>query len=327
MRLFYSYLAGLLIWLAAGQPAWGQASRPAAADSTRPRHYTYTERMPIFPGGDSTDARASFGRFKHFLEDSLQLPPLALRDQVSGRVFLSFAVTAEGRTTDLHIAQGLRADVDAAVLRHAQRLRRVRWRPGTQNGRPVRVAFTVPLSFNLPPGRVAAPDSLDLPRFRKLRLPLSEWSLGHAGIPAGKGIIYGTCLQRLGFSSGGLPQYVQVVNLTTGQVFRLGVKPALRSRRENRFCYALPAGRYALREYEFGQFERLARPVAGPGPTVAATRYVFTLAAGQLHYVGTWNLANVHEPLFTDEKTALDAALQTDFPAINFGAAQVAIPR
>ena len=55
--------------------------------------------MPIFPGGDSTDARASFGRFKRFLEDSLQLPPLALRDQVSGRVFLSFAVSAEGRTT------------------------------------------------------------------------------------------------------------------------------------------------------------------------------------------------------------------------------------
>jgi hypothetical protein len=117
------------------------------------------------------------------------------------------------------------------------------------------------------------------------------------------------------------------VNLSTGQLFRLGVKHALRSRRENNFCYALPAGRYALKEYEFGQFERLARPVAGPGPTVAATRYVFTLAAGQLHYVGTWNLANAHEPIFLDEKAALDAELQADFPAVNFGAARVAIPR
>jgi TonB family protein len=323
MRLLSSCFLSLIIWLMASLPAFGQASRPPA-DSAKPS--TYTERVPIFPGGDSTDARASFSRFKRFLEDSLQLPPLTQRDQVRGQVFLSFAVTAAGRTTDLHIAKGLRADIDSAVLRHARRLRRVRWRPGTQQGRPVRVAFTVPLSFNLPPSGLA-PDSLDLPRFTKLRLPLAAWSLSRADIPAGKGIIYGTCLQRLGFSSGGLPQYVQVVNLSTGQVFRLGVKPTLRSRRENRFCYALPAGRYALREYEFGQFERLARPVTGPGPTVAATRYVFTLAAGQLHYVGTWNLTSAGEPLFLNEKTTLDAALHADFPAVNFSAAQVAIPQ
>jgi TonB family protein len=325
MRLFYVCFLGLIFWLAAGAPAWGQASR-LPADSVPSKAYHYSERLPIFPGGDSTDTRASFGRFKRFLEDSLQLPPLALRDRVRGQVFLSFAVTAAGRTTDLKIAKGLRADVDSAVLRHAQRLRRVRWQPGTQQGQPVRVAFSVPLSFNLPPGGLA-PDSLDLPRFNKLRLPLAAWSLGRASLPAGKGIVYGTCLQRLGFSSGGLPQYVRVINLSTGQPFRLGVKPAVRSRRENTFCYALPAGRYALSEYEFGQFERLARPAAGPGPTVAATRYVFTVVPGQLHYVGTWNLANAHEPLFLDEKTALDATLQADFPAVDFGAARVAIPR
>jgi len=325
MRQFYLCFAGLIFWLAASSRACGQAG-PPPADSARGKSHPYTERVPIFPGGDSTDARASFSRFKHFLEDSLRLPPLALRDQVRGQVFLAFAVTAAGRTTDLHIAKGLRADVDSVVLRHARRLGRVRWQPGTQQGRPVRVAFTVPVSFNLPPGG-QAPDSLDLPRFNKLRRPLGAWSLGRTSVPAGKGLVYGTCLQRLGFSSGGLPQYVQVVNLSTGQVFRLGVKPALRSRRENSFCYALPAGRYALKEYEFGQFERLARPVTGPGATVAATRYVFTLAAGQLHYVGTWNLANAGEPLFLDEKNALDATLQADFPAVNFGAAQVAIPR
>lgn len=300
----------------------GQAQTSAVAPGTP---YVYREQVPIFPGGDSTNAQASFLRFKQFLQDSLKLPPLALRDQVSGRVLLAFAVTPAGRTTELKIVQGLRADVDSAVLRHARRLQRVQWQPGTQQGRPVRVAFTVPLSINLPKG-TAAPDSLDLPRFHKARLPASLWSLRHP-VPGRQGIIYGSCVPRPGGGSGGQGHYVRVVNLTTGQVFRLPVKPAMHLQREYAFYYPLPSGRYALSEYEWGQpTERLARRLALPGPTVAATRYVFRVEAGQLNYVGTWNLARPHEPLFLDEKAALDALLQPESTALHFADARRAIP-
>jgi len=321
-------LGFLLLWAAALGCCRAQTA-PTVAD----KPYTYTERMPIFPGGDSTDTRASFGRFKRFLEDSLRLPPLALRDHVQGQVFLSFTVAFDGRTTGLKVAKGLRPDVDSAVLRHARRLQRVRWQPGTQQGKPVPVAFTVPVSFNLPAGWGAATDSLDLPRFNNLRLPSAGWNLHHPRLPAGKGVIYGTCLQRLGLASGGLGQYVRLVNLTTNEVFRLNVKPIMRSRRENVFSYALPAGRYALSQYEYStssfniHVERLRKPGRAGSPAVAASRYVFVVAAGQLHYVGTWNLANENEPIFMDEKAELDAALQPDFPEADFGAARVALPR
>jgi hypothetical protein len=121
---------------------------------------------------------------------------------------------------------------------------------------------------------------------------------------------------------------------------RLIVKPFAKSRLENAFCYALPAGRYALYQHEYPDatwgayrqhLEELRKPAAGllaPSATdLRATRYLFTVEAGQVHYVGTWNLANEHEPIFLDEKSALDALLQPENQPLYFEKARVAIPR
>jgi len=339
MRRLSSCFSGLLCWLVASQLAFGQASRPAA-DSTRHKVYTYTERLPVFPAREAADStRNTFQRLKRFLEQDKMFPPKALRDGVQGQVKFSFAVDAQGRTTDIKLVQGLRADVDSAVLRNARRLEAVQWRPGTQNGRPVRVAYTVPLTFSV--GNVRRNgepfDSLDTGPYQKLVLPLGSWSGQLARLPAGKGFIYGSCLQRLGTNGLGMGQYVRLVNLTTHKAVRLNVKPILKSRRENAFCYALPAGRYALFIYEYPDpvlgafslhFESLRKPLASqPTAGLGATRYLFTVAAGQLHYVGTWNLANEHEPIFLDEKALLDAALQPELPGLPLETARVTIPR
>jgi TonB family protein len=244
LLVFWVFLATIL----AG-PAHGQ-ERPAAADSSQPKKYTYTEKMPVFPLMRPADsALVTSQRVIDFLNKDLHFPAKALRDGVQGKVFFSFVVDEAGHTTNIKLVKGLRDDVDAEVLRNAHRLEAINWQPGTQNDRPVRVAFTVPISFsvNSGPVRAGAPgaDSLDLPRFTKLKLPTSSWDLAKAP-PAGHGVLYGSCLQRMGFSSGGIGQYVRLVNLSTGQVFRINVKPIMRSRRENTFCYALPAGRYAL---------------------------------------------------------------------------------
>lgn len=299
MRLLYSCFSSLFFWLAASPLASGQASRPAA-DSTKRKVYTYVERMPVFPAREAADStRNTFQRLKRFLEEGKLFPAKALRDGVQGQVKFSFAVDAQGHTTDIKLVQGLRADVDSAVLRNARRLEAVQWQPGTQNGRPVRVAYTVPLTFSV--GAVSRNgerfDSLDTGPYQKLVLPLGSWSGRQERLPAGKGLIYGSCLQRLGTNGLGMGQYVRLVNLTTHKAVRLNVKPILKSRRENAFCYALPAGRYALFIYEYPDpvlgafnlhFESLRKPLASqPTADLGATRYLFTVAAGQLHYVGT----------------------------------------
>ena len=60
---------------------------------------------------------------------------------------------------------------------------------------------------------------------------------------------------------------------------------------------------------------------------LSATRYRLTVAAGQLHYPGTWNLEQEHAPVFLNEKAPLDAQLLALFKNLSFDAAMVALPQ
>ncbi|NVO32733.1 hypothetical protein [Hymenobacter lapidiphilus] len=174
------------------------------------------------------------------------------------------------------------------------------------------------------------PDSLDEHPGPLLVLPSATWGNSKKELPPDKGILYGSCVQRLGFSSGGLGQYVRVVNLNTQQYFRLNVKPIVRSRRENPFCYALPAGRYALITYEFaGGIQSSVESVRKHrnSQTLERTRYIFTVMPGQLHYVGTWDFSQEFDPRFLDEKFTLDLVFQQKYPHLPLHQAQVALPQ
>ncbi|AMJ64966.1 hypothetical protein AXW84_05660 [Hymenobacter sp. PAMC 26628] len=317
--------------------AFGQ-SAPAQADTARTKKYAYVERMPLFPGlepGDST--RSNSERIVKFINDSLRFPPQALRDGVQGRVFFSFNVNALGRATDVRLVQGIRADVDAEVLHNARRLERIQWRPGTQNGRPVSVSFTVPISFGIRHSTASAGDSLDRGPYQKLVLPLASWNGNRPHPPTGKGLVYGRFLQRLSSNTLGQGQYVRLVNMTTHKSFRINVKPVLKTVRENTFCYALPAGRYALFVYEFPDpawsglrihLESILKPPSNAtASTLGTTRYQFTVAADKLHYVGTWNLATENQPEFLNEKTLLDGYLQPEYEYLKFAEADLSIPK
>lgn len=190
---------------------------------------------------------------------------------------------------------------------------------------------------NCPAGaQVTAPDSLDLLPQKGLTPIANYWGADRGLIPDDKGIVYGGCVQRLGFSSGGFQQYVRLYNLSTGKAVNIEVKPAFRTAKYNTFCYALPPGRYALVNYQYTESKwyggemhaetlRKARPDAAPAP-VAATRYVFTVAPGQLHYLGTWHFDKAAQPRFTNSKTATDEQLSKDFKKLPFAEALVAVP-
>lgn len=338
IRTVSTQLAGLLLSFLT-TAAFAQT--PVPADSARPKHYTYTEKMPVFPVLAPADSALPSGqRFKRFLNADVHFPARALRDGVAGQVFFSFAVNAQGRVQDIKLVKGLRDDVDAEVLRNAHRLDAIQWEPGTQNGRPVTVMFTVPISFNITGKQSAQPlgDSLDTGLYqRQLAFPVSGWDSKRWLAPKGKGLIYGSCLQRLGGSSSlGSAEYVRLVNLTTHKSVSFSVKPAMKSRRENAFFYALPAGRYALHLYVYPDkiwgpyrmyFENLRKPIApAPNAPLRATRYEFTVESGQVHYVGTWNLANENTPEFLNEKYLIDPAIQAAFPQFSFKDAIVSLP-
>ncbi|MVN23137.1 energy transducer TonB [Mucilaginibacter arboris] len=100
---------------------------------------TMLEKLPEFPGG--MDA------WTKFLSKNLRYPEQASSAGVSGRVYMSFIVEKDGRITDIQVlrAAGYGFDEEAKrVLKMAPQ-----WNPGIQNGRPVRVRYTIPINFTI----------------------------------------------------------------------------------------------------------------------------------------------------------------------------------
>jgi hypothetical protein len=191
---------------------------------------------------------------------------------------------------------------------------------------------------------------------KKLVLPLRTWGKANRRLPTDQALVYGSCMQRLGNMKSGrdFAQHVRLANLSTGKVVRLEVKPSAQLRAQNVFCAALPPGRYALYQYEYAEghgaysmggsiggptgrgsagapgnkktYEEDLYKALGAGLPLRARRYEFTVAAGQLYYVGTWDLSKEDHPAFRDEKAQLDTEMRGSYKHFDLEKAVVAVP-
>jgi protein TonB len=101
--------------------------------------FTAVEKEPMFKGGEEA--------FRNYLGKNIKYPAVAKENNVQGKVFLSFVVEKDGSLTDIKIVRDIGSgcgDEAVRVLRNSPK-----WSPGIQNGRPVRVAYTIPVSFTL----------------------------------------------------------------------------------------------------------------------------------------------------------------------------------
>lgn len=95
--------------------------------------YTYVEQMPTLNGQNAMTASIAA------IKQRLVVPQSA----PDGRVFVQFEVNRQGGVNHPKIVKSLRADVDSAVVTATRQL--PRFTPGKQNGRVVRVSFTLPI--------------------------------------------------------------------------------------------------------------------------------------------------------------------------------------
>jgi len=103
--------------------------------------YTYVEQMPALPGG------GGMGAIVNAIQKNFRYPAVDLRNQVEGRVFASFTVDENGDVSDVKIVKGLTGTVDAETIRSIKAL--PKFIPGKQNGRAVKVSFTVPVTLKI----------------------------------------------------------------------------------------------------------------------------------------------------------------------------------
>lgn len=101
-----------------------------------PNTYASLEQMAEFPGGD--------GAFVDFLSHNVHYPKDV---DAEGKVYISFIVEKDGSLSNYHIMQSLAPAFDYEALR-VMRLS-PKWEPAIQNGQPIRVRYTVPISFTL----------------------------------------------------------------------------------------------------------------------------------------------------------------------------------
>ncbi len=97
------------------------------------------EQMPQFPGGDIA--------LMKYLSSHIQYPAMAAENNVQGKVILQFVIEKDGRVGEVKLARSVDKDLDKEAIRVVKSL--PKFSPGRQNGQPVRVWYTLPVSFRL----------------------------------------------------------------------------------------------------------------------------------------------------------------------------------
>ena len=110
------------------------AAEPA---SPEPKVYDMVEKMPSFPGGSEA--------LKEYLKKNTRYPnPDAC---IQGRVVVVFVVDEKGNLSDVKVARSMEPSLDAEAVRVVKSM--PRWNPGMQNGKAVKVRYTLPVTFRL----------------------------------------------------------------------------------------------------------------------------------------------------------------------------------
>jgi TonB family protein len=109
--------------------------------TTKPNQtiFSAVEEAPYYKGG--------IAAFYSALVRILIYPAVDRENNVQGRVLLTFVVEKDGTLTGIHAIKTPSATLEAAAIDAVKQL--PPWIPGMQGGRPVRVQFTVPISFNI----------------------------------------------------------------------------------------------------------------------------------------------------------------------------------
>ena len=90
-----------------------------------------------------------------YIGENIQYPKAAMAANLEGKVFVSFIVTKEGTIEDVHLRKGISSpEHEAAAQAMNDEAMRVvkglpRWTPGKQDGEPVNVSFTIPVTYAL----------------------------------------------------------------------------------------------------------------------------------------------------------------------------------
>ena len=101
--------------------------------------YQIVEEMPKFPGGENA--------LMDYVAKNVVYPKEAQEKGISGRVFVGFIVEKDGSVSEVKVLRGIGGGCDEEAVRVISGL--PKWKPGKQEGKPVRVSYQMPINFKL----------------------------------------------------------------------------------------------------------------------------------------------------------------------------------
>jgi protein TonB len=96
------------------------------------------EVMPAFRGGD-------INKFREWVQKRTNYPQIAIDNKIQGRVYLTFIIEPNGDVSNVTVVKGVDPIIDIEAVKAIKAS--PKWSPGLQRGQPVRVRFSMWLSF------------------------------------------------------------------------------------------------------------------------------------------------------------------------------------
>lgn len=105
--------------------------------------YNKAETDPVFVGGEKA--------LEKYFNDNIKYPAQAEADELEGTVFVDFIIGASGNVRDIVVSDMPGEEVDQSLRDEAIRVvsNMPKWTAGRQNGKPVDVAFSLPITFRM----------------------------------------------------------------------------------------------------------------------------------------------------------------------------------
>ncbi len=108
-------------------------------EEEQPMNIAMVEQKPQFPGGEA--------EMYKWLGANIVYPPAAAEEGVSGRVVVEFVVGKDGSITNVRVVRPRHPALDKEAVRVVKAM--PKWIPGRNNGQPVKVTYTLPVTFKL----------------------------------------------------------------------------------------------------------------------------------------------------------------------------------
>ncbi|MEZ4961023.1 MAG: M56 family metallopeptidase [Saprospiraceae bacterium] len=120
-------------------------------ETERPEVYKVVEEMPVMEGcghlaGDDRK-NCSTEKLMKFIFGHLKYPKEAEEKGIEGMVVAKFIIEKDGTVSNPEIIRSIGGGCDEEVLRVVREM--PKWTPGTQEGKPVAVEFTLPVKFKM----------------------------------------------------------------------------------------------------------------------------------------------------------------------------------